>query len=143
MAFLTKEELKTVSTLEIINKITNLDDGIVNDIIEESIDKMKGYLSRFYDVEAIFAAEGAERKKSILKRLKDIVIYEIYERHTREANQVAARRYAEAMDWLEKVGTGEQGDSTLPKKPDKTEEDVDGISGDTRFGGSGKYYSKY
>lgn len=146
MAFLDKEELKTVADIEIVNKITNLDDDIVIEIIEESIDKMKGYLSRFYDAELIFSKEGNDRKKSVLKRLKDIVIYEIYERHTREINAVAARRYAEVMDWLEKINTGEQGDSTLPPKPDETDGDGNGnngTSGDTRFGGNKRYDSVY
>ncbi|NDW10463.1 phage protein Gp36 family protein [Dysgonomonas sp. 520] len=145
MAFLTKEELKTVADIAIVNKITDLDDSIVVDIIDESIDKMKSYLSRYYDVESIFSAEGNERKKSIVKRLKDIVIYEIYERHTREPNAVAARRYAEAMDWLEKINTGELGDGTLPPKPEDSGDDDSstGTTGDTRFGSGTKYGSIY
>ena len=35
MAFLVKDELKTVSTLEIIDIITNSDDEIIEIIIEE------------------------------------------------------------------------------------------------------------
>lgn len=142
MAFLTKEELKTVSDVNLINIITNLDDTIVVDIIEESIDKMKGFLSRFYDIDGIFDAEGNERKKSVVKRLKDIVIYEIYERHTRDTNAVAARRYAETMEWLEKTYTGELGDRTLPPKPEEPD-DSTGQTGDTRFGGNMQYRSVY
>ncbi len=142
MAFLTKAELKTVSDIKIVDIITNLDNSIVDEIIEESIDKMKGYLSRFYDVDAIFDAEDNERKKSVVKRLKDIVIYEIYERHTRDTNAVAARRYAETMDWLEKSYTGELGDRTLPPKPTETT-DANGTTGDTRFGGNKRYTSNY
>lgn len=143
MAFLTKEELKTVADINIVNKITNLDDGIVEDIIDESIDKMKSYLSRYYDAEAIFAAEGSARKKHVLKVLKDIVIYEVYERHTRDTNAVAARRYSEAMDWLVKINTGERGDGTLPSKPDDPGEVNDGTNGDTRYGGNKRYTSNY
>jgi hypothetical protein len=142
MAFLIKEELKTVADIKIVDIITNLDDGIVTDIIDESIDKMKGYLSRFYDIDAIFDVEGDDRKKSVVKRLKDIVIYEIYERYTRDTNAVAARRYAETIDWLEKTYTGELGDRTLPSVPED-EEEKDGSSGDTRFGGNKRYSSIY
>lgn len=144
MAFLTKEELKTVSDINIVNKITALDDEIVNEIIEESIAVMQSYLSRFYDANAIFSAEGAERNKHIVKKLKDIVIYEIYERHTRETNAVAERRYNIAMHWLEKINTGEQGDGTLPTKPDEPDENNNtGTTGDTRYGGGTKYGSIY
>lgn len=142
MAFLVKAELKTVAQIGLIDLITAADDTIIISIIDESIDKMKSFLSRFYDVEAIFAAEGNARKASILKRLKDIVIYEIYERHTREPNAVAARRYAEAMDWLEKMNTGELGDHTLPPKPNE-EGETEGTAGDTRFGGNKRYTSIY
>lgn len=140
--FLEKSELGTVATLSIISKITGDDDAIVNDIIEESISLMKGYLSRYYDAETIFSAEGNNRHKAALKRLKDIVIYEIYERHTREQNAVAARRYNEAMAWLEKLNTGEHSDKTLPQAP--VIPDVEpGTSGDTRFGGNPQYSSTY
>ncbi len=142
MAFLTKEELKTVTDINLINIITKLDDTIVTDIIEESIDKMKGFLSRFYDIDQIFDAQGEARKKSVIKRLKDIVIYEVYERHTRETNAVAARRYIETMEWLEKSYTGELGDRTLPPRPEEPD-DTTGQTGDTRFGGNRRYNSAY
>lgn len=144
MAFLDKSELKTVGQIAIIDKIIANDDSIVDDIIAESIALMKGYLSRFYDAEAIFNAEGENRHLAVLKKLKDIVIYEIYERHTREQNLVAQRRFAEAMKWLEELNSGKQADSTLPVKPDDSSGgSIDGTSGDTRFGGNKRYTSIY
>lgn len=141
MAFLVKEELKTVSDINIVNKITNLDDEIVVDIIDESIDMMKGYLSRYYDAEAIFNKEGDERKKSVLKKLKDIVIYEIYNRNKWGVDSSTEKSYAEAMNWLEKLNTGEFGDGTLPSKP--SEDETAGTGGDIRFGGNTQYSSIY
>ena len=141
MAFLEKEELKTVAPISLIDKLTNLDDTIVADIITESIGTMKGYMSRYYDVEAIFAAAGAARHQATLKRLKDIVIYEIYESHTREQNAVAARRYNEAINWLEKLNTGEFGDKTLPT-PAPIEE-TPGTTGENRYGGNPRYKTTY
>jgi hypothetical protein len=138
--FLEKDELKTVAVEEIIHKIIGGDDEIVTNIVAESIALMKGYMSRFYDVEEIFNKQGTERHLATLKRLKDIVIYEIYERHTRNQNAVAARRYNEAMDWLEKLSTGELGDKTLP--PIKPVEPV-GQTGESRFGGNQQYTSIY
>lgn len=140
--FLTKEELKTVAQIALIDKITNLDNSIVEDIINESVALMKGYLSRFYDVDAIFGATGSQRNLAVLKKLKDIVIYEIYERHTREQNAVAQRRYAEAMLWLEKLNTGEFGDGTIPPAPEP-DPDATGTTGDARFGGNKRYHSAY
>ncbi len=140
MAFLTKEELKTVSTAELINKITANDDSIINDIIEESISLMKGYLSKYYDVEAIFSATGNNRHKTVLKKLKDIVIFEIYERHTRELNQAAKRRFDEAMLWLENLNKGEFYDRTLPAIVSEPETNT---NADIIFGGYKKYTNNY
>lgn len=138
--FLSKEELKTVATLPLIDKITAQDDTIVDTIIQESIALMGSYLSKYYDVQAIFQAQGEARHLTVLKKLKDIAIYEIYERHTREQNKVAERRYNEAMLWLEKLNTGEYHDSTLPI-PGPTEAPA---TPDTiRFGSNPRYTSTY
>lgn len=141
MSFLTKEELRTVSTIPIIDKLTAEDDTIITIIIDESISLMKGKLSKYYDVDAIFNATGDARHKTILKYLKDIAIYEIYERHTREQNLVAKRRRDEAMDELEKLNTGENYDRTLPARIDQ--QDTATESEDIRFGGNKRYNSAY
>jgi len=139
--FLTKDELKTVSDITIVNKITNMDDTIVAEIISESIDLMKSYLSRYYDAEAIFDAEGDARKKAVVKKLKDIVICEIYNRNKWGVDSATEKSYDEAINWLEKLNTGEFGDGTLPPVPDET--DNTGAEGDTRFGGNKRYNSIY
>ncbi len=114
MAFLETAEMKTVSDIAVINKITNSDTTIVDNIINECIAIMSSYLSKRYDTEQIFNKTGSSRNLSVLKRLKDLVIYEIYIRHTRELNEVAQTRAAEVMNWLEKMNTGEFYDKDLP-----------------------------
>ena len=99
--FLSKEELKTVATDEIINKIINNDDSIVTDIIAESIDVVSTYLYQYYDTENIFSRVAAARNLTVLKHLKGIVIHEIYTRRTKMLNEVAKLRYDEALLWLE------------------------------------------
>ena len=76
--FLEKSELKTVGLEEIINRIINSDDTIVEEIIAESIDVMSGYLFQQYDTTAIFEASGENRNLTIVKHLKGIVLFEIY-----------------------------------------------------------------
>lgn len=140
MAFITKEELNTVGQIKLIDKIINETDTIAEVIIDESISIMKSYLSRFYDVEAIFSKTGEERNKTILKRLKDIVIYEIYNRNPTNLTESVDKKYNEAMDWLEKLNTGEHGDKTLPSIP--KDEEI-GRSGEIRFSSNQKYSSIY
>ena len=103
--FLEKAELNTVATDEIINKIVNNDDKIIEEIIVESIDVVSTYLFQYFDTDAIFSAKGNERNLTVLKHLKGIVIYEIYIRRTKAINEVAKSRYDEALLWLEKVAS--------------------------------------
>lgn len=118
MAFLTKNELKTVATIEVVDLITNSDDSIVSEIISESIDLMQSYIFKYYNTEAIFSAVGNKRSKIVLKYLKDIVIHEIYIRRTKQRNEVAKERYDEAMLWLEKIAKGEIAPNLPVKKTD-------------------------
>lgn len=106
MAFLTKEELTTVATAEIIDLITNTTPDIVDSIIAEDIDQMKSYLFRYYDADAIFNATGADRSLVTLKHLKAVVIRDIYKRRSRTMNAVAQMDYEEAMKWLEDIAKG-------------------------------------
>ncbi|MRX70280.1 Protein of unknown function [Flavobacterium resistens] len=116
--FLEKSELQTVGVEEIINKIINSDDAIVNEIIEEDIDLASGYLFQYYDVEAIFNATGDDRNKTLLRHLKGLVIFDIYTRRNKAINEVTKLRYDEAMLWLEKVSTGKLKPDLPPKKID-------------------------
>ena len=102
MAFLVKDELKTVSTLEIIDIITNSDDEIINMIIEECIDVMKTYLGSYYDMDEVFAKTGDDRNKTLLKYLKALVIYEIPKRRGKQVPRDQAEDFNEAMRWLER-----------------------------------------
>lgn len=116
--FLEKSELKTVGVDEIINRIINNDDTIVEDIIAESIDVMSGYLFQYFDTEAIFSATEENRNLTVLKHLKGIVLFEIYTRRTKSLNDVAKLRYDEAMLWLEKVSKGTIKPNLPPKLVD-------------------------
>ncbi|MGV4413860.1 phage protein Gp36 family protein [Chryseobacterium sp. T1] len=129
MPFLIKDDLKTVATLEIIDLITNSDDGIVEEIIDECIDVMKTYLGSYYDMELSFAKEDNERNKTLVKYLKALVIYEIPKRRGKRVPRDQADDYNEAMNWLEKVAAGEWRADLPPKK----EETEDGSMKDVGF----------
>lgn len=139
--FLTKEELATVAAMPTINKFTADNPYVIEQIIDESISIMRSLLSRHYDTDAIFSATGNARHLTILKYLKDIVIFEIYDRLTREENDVARRRYDTAMQWLNDLNAGTLADSSLPPTP--VEPGTDAASGDVRFGSNTQYRSRY
>jgi phage gp36-like protein len=142
--FLTQAELKTVSTVENINLIVNNDEEIVNTIIQECIDVMHTYLFKYYDADAIFAKEGEQRSRIIIKYLKDLSIYEIYMRRSKQANAVVEKRQEEAMIWLEKVAKGEIVPD-LPKKMIDTDGDgeVDAATPFMKFGSRKSYKNHF
>lgn len=130
MPFLIKTDLNTVATTEVIDLITNTNDTIVDQIIKESIEVMRSYLHRYYDVDIIFNAIDEDRNGIILKYLKDIVIYEVYIRRTRDLNEVAKLRYDEAMLWLDKVAAAKI-DPDLPRL--QIDENGDGTATSSTF----------
>ena len=73
MAFLEKEDLRTKSTIEIIDLITNSDNTTIEEIIADNIAIMKSYLFKHYDVDAIFNAVGAAQSRVVKKHLKSLV----------------------------------------------------------------------
>jgi len=132
--FLIKKELETVVLDEVVNRVVSNKKDIVTQIIKESIDLMRGYLSNHYDAEAIFSAEKENRSLVVLKYLKDIVIHEIYIRRTHEYNEAAKMRYNEAILWLEKAAKGMLNLELTRKKDTQGVEDT--FIG---FGGRKKY----
>jgi hypothetical protein len=130
MAFLTKAELSTVATQEIINLITNNNDTIVTNVIDESIDVISGYLFQYYDTNAIFSKEGNERNLTILKHLKAIVIFEVSLRRKCPISKFHEDAKNEALNWLEKVAAGKI-KPPLPVR--QVDNDGDGVSEPATF----------
>lgn len=140
--FTSKEELITVIPTSLADALTNHEDHIIDQIIRESISLMTSFLANIYDCNAIFNATGDQRNLTILKYLKDIVVFELYRSHTHETNQAAADRYDAALQWLRDLNTGALQDGSLPLKPTPPDEDP-ATSGNVRFGGPSHYQSNY
>jgi len=104
--YVSQAELKTVGIAEVINMITQSDTTIVDQIIEETVDIFKTYMGGLYDVETVFNETGAARSKTVMKYVKDVAIHEIYNRASKELNEVVRLRYEDAMKWLDKVSQG-------------------------------------
>ena len=133
--YLTKGELKTVAPITVIDAITDTDEGVVNEIVEENIEIIKSFLST-YDVQTIFSQRGDARHKIVLKYLKDMVVHDIYTIHTRsQVNESLRDRYQDAMTWLEKISRGQ----LSPELP-RLDRDEDGAP-DTSF--RGRSFAKY
>tara|TARA_R110002126_G_scaffold78629_1_gene195650 strand:- start:23699 stop:24133 length:435 start_codon:yes stop_codon:yes gene_type:complete len=143
MAFLTLAELKTKTTVEIINLITNSDDTTVDEIIAENIDLMKSYLFKYYDVTAIFNATENDRSKVVVKHLKSLVMPDIFEIRGKEMNATTEKKYDEAMRWLEMMSKGTI-EANLPAKQVDTDGDGETDSNSTFMKlGSRKTYTNH
>lgn len=138
--FLTKEELKTTGVPEVIDKVTNGDDAIIDQVIAENIDKMKGHLNVYYDSEAVFAARGAERNLTVLMHLKMLVVYRLYKRKSNLLDQDTISDFEEAMEWLHNVSKGIVA-VDLPKK--NTGDSTAAGDGFIKFGSNAKYDSRF
>jgi len=137
--FLTIDELKTNSLPVLIQKIINNDVTIVEEIIAESIDEMKGYLIGNYNADSIFSKTGTDRSKTILKHLKRIVKYELYKRKDQLIDEDTLRDYDETMSWLRDVAKG-----VLSLNIPIEEEDQPAIGdGFIKYGSGTRYNSKY
>ena len=118
MAFLTKEELHSVATLDFVDILKGTDSNVVENIIQESIDVFKTYLGSYYDTEKIFLMQGENRNGLLLKNLKKLVLYEHKERRKPGGDK---DDYNEVMKWLEEIASGKM-KADLPLKM----EDKDG-----------------
>lgn len=114
--FLTKEELHTVAPLDFIDILRGTDDTVVDEIIAESISVFSTYLGSYYDVKSIFATEGEERNKTILKMLKKLVLFELKERRKPQGDD---KDYQEVMKWLEDIASGKMKADLPVKMEDK------------------------
>lgn len=89
---------------EILDALTREDEAIVEICEDRAVATMRGYLSRRYDVDAIFAATGDERNQLVLMMALDITVYHVFCIHNpQKLSQVRKDRYDRAMEWLKQV----------------------------------------
>jgi phage gp36-like protein len=101
------EELKTALYAYQAQEITETDNDILLMNIAAAEAEVRSYLAGAYDVNAIFAAEGADRNPLLLELTKNIAVWYI----VRLSNvdliyQHAKERYDAAIEWLNRVADG-------------------------------------
>jgi phage gp36-like protein len=108
MAFISLVDIQKKIRLEEINQITRNDDTIVIFAIDAAISEMKGYLSKYYDVNSVFQQTGSSRNSLLVDFAIDIAIYNIISTCP-PGQDVEDRiaRYERAIKWLKGVAKGE------------------------------------
>ena len=91
---------------------------------DRTLAEMRGYLSRRYDCDRLFAATGQERNQLVLMMAVDITVYHIFCIHNpRNMSSVRKDRYDRAKEWLEAVADGNisiDGAPLLPQEERRT-----------------------
>ncbi|SFU36339.1 Protein of unknown function [Porphyromonadaceae bacterium KHP3R9] len=93
---------------DILDALVREDETVIEILEDRAIADMRGYLSRRYDVDAIFGASGEERNQLILMMAIDIAIYHIFCIHNpQKLSQMRKDRYERAKEWLKAVAKEE------------------------------------
>ncbi|HBG39916.1 MAG TPA: DUF1320 domain-containing protein [Porphyromonadaceae bacterium] len=105
---------------EILDVLTREDQSIVEILEDRAIAEMRGYLSRRYDVDAIFSKTGNDRHQLILMMAIDIAIYHIFCIHNpQKLSQMRKDRYNRAIEWLKAVNNEEISIDGAPQPPEE------------------------
>lgn len=92
---------------EILDALVRDDEAVIEIIEDRAITDMRGYLSRRYDVDAIFNETGDKRNQLILMMALDITIYHIFCIHNpQKLSTMRKDRYERAVDWMKAVSRG-------------------------------------
>jgi phage gp36-like protein len=92
-------------------------DDEITAAITDAMDIARNYLSVLYDCDKAFEATGNDRNKLLMRHIKSIVKYSLYDNSSVVMNEVADNNYTEAMKWLKDAGNGTV-PTTLPVHTD-------------------------
>lgn len=105
--FITTEDYNASIHQEILDAVIRSDATIVEIVEDRAIAEMRGYMSRRYDCDKIFSAEGEQRHQLVLMMAIDITIYHLFCIHNpRMMSEIRVERYERAIKWLEGVRDG-------------------------------------
>lgn len=89
---------------DILDALTRSDDTLVEICEDRAISEARCYLSKRYDCDAIFSAEGADRHQLILMMVLDIAVYHIFCIHNpQKLSPIRKARYERAVEWFKQV----------------------------------------
>lgn len=119
----------------VITEITEGDEQIVLQAIEEAVEEVRSYLRPRYDTEKIFSAEGKERNALILGNVKVVTIWNIIKLSNAETiYEIWKERYDRVIKYLEGVADGNR----TPSLPLLTDDEGE-VRIKTRFGSNPKF----
>src|SRR5690606_2057164 len=137
MAFIAKEEMRTVIRENHMDSIVDDDDSIVEMAIAAGVSEVKARLTPGatkewldgrprYDAEAIFSATGSSRNTLILEISKVCALWWLIIRANAGVYYEEVRqRYDRGIDFIKDLASGEANDATLPRETTDPGDDPD------------------
>lgn len=105
---------------DILDALTRDDASLVEICEDRAIAEMRCYLSKRYDCDAIFSAQGDERNQLVLMMALDIAIYHIFSIHNpQKLSQLRKDRYDRAVEWMRAVADEEVSIEGVPLLPEE------------------------
>ena len=119
--FINPEDYDASIHREILDALVRSDGAIVEICEDRAVSEMRGYLSARYDVDALFAAKGADRHPLVLMMAIDIAVYHLFCIHNpQKMSQIRVDRYDRAVEWLKQVSRRQVTIDGAPLLPDDT-----------------------
>lgn len=105
--FLEYTDYRVVAGEAAFKTISQAEPDVVAQAEREAVEEICGYLRPKYDVEAVFAAEGAARNAHIVMICADMALYHmVASQPQRMGYEIRETRYRRAVKWLEDVASG-------------------------------------
>lgn len=96
----------------------NYDPQIIEICEERAVTEMRTYMSKRYDCDKIFSAQGAQRNQLVLMFAIDIAIYHIFCQHNPyKLSPIREDRYKRAVEWLKGILKGDVSIDGAPLLP--------------------------
>ncbi|OCW75098.1 phage protein Gp36 family protein [Elizabethkingia anophelis] len=128
MNYLTEEYLYTHAFERAVTESTADFGKTLENLETETIDLVRSYLSRYYDIAKIFDPVNPVRNGVLTKVMTKIILYEAVRRNAyRKVSTDYAEDYKWAIETLEKLNNGKMTLEDLPKK------EIDPTNPDNKF----------
>ena len=105
--FLTDDDYKKQIRNEILNAVTQDDNGLVIQAENAAMAEVEGYLSKRYDMGSAWAAAGDNRNPLLIMYLIDITVFHLYSMlPNKQIPTNRENRYLGAKDYFESIAKG-------------------------------------
>lgn len=108
MSFITQDDYASLIKDTTLLQVINNDVPMLTEVEAMAIGEATSYLAIRFDTATIFATEGDDRDKTLLMFVMDIALYHLHARVSpRQMSETREKRYERAIEWMQKVASGE------------------------------------